>query len=758
MTSIYRQRNPNEFTDKTNALVALAGTRNFIVVRDGFGPPPVLSGCILAKNAATNLNVLSFQIELSTGCFRQYSICLTGENQAGQESLVQFADNAGHKVWSGPVSDCPAINEELAGQVLTGLSRSQRFALLRFLLEKCALRLPVNGDPGYSSFCRTMLRYSDVPISPQPIWAKIGSGFIYGSARSLDQIDQYASAVIIQPDCIQRVGHKTDVIPFDGKASVDIVLENQSISGRKGSIRQIVLFADNQCLAIPLDPRADFSTKNIFRHLDNSSLSEKQARVDFLYRTLKTHAQSTPEIAALIKEISLTHSRPERTVEVTDNSLGGGIELAVAVPDGGLFTAGWVLDNHDLVTGFDVHSPFGANLSMGDNICYFPARRDLKSSAGEGDRTANRRRFVAFTDKIKDPAGAVQYQYDLLLKSGASTYMVAPKSPISPITARQKILQSVPAADLDNNMLEACLAPALAGFEQSCRSLQMIDRIIDLNAGIAMSRRSGPRRSIIIPLYKNLSFLRFQIAALAMDRSSASAEIVFVLDSPWQAREVEQILRGLSELYAMSMRLVIMADNFGFSASCNAGAEVASGRDLMFLNSDVVPITQGWLQKMSALRGKQKNTGAVGPKLLFDDHSLQHAGLVFKEDPAMGWYNDHYFKGFPGDYPGANRSRRVPGVTGACLLIDKQLFEKIDGFDDGFVHGDFEDSDLCLKLHREERENWYCAEAELFHFERQSIANKPDYTQSVANQYNRWRHEQRWSAVMPEIMRAASGW
>ena len=145
-----------------------------------------------------------------------------------------------------------------------------------------------------------------------------------------------------------------------------------------------------------------------------------------------------------------------------------------------------------------------------------------------------------------------------------------------------------------------------------------------------------------------------------------------------------------------------MADNAGFGAATNAGASVARGRLLLLLNSDVLPAEPGWLGRMQAFHDATPNIGALGPKLLYEDDSLQHAGLYFdrlREGPTAGsWANMHYFKGLHKDLPAANVARPVPAVTAACLMIERDLYEQVEGLPDVYVQGDFEDSELCLRL------------------------------------------------------------
>ena len=112
----------------------------------------------------------------------------------------------------------------------------------------------------------------------------------------------------------------------------------------------------------------------------------------------------------------------------------------------------------------------------------------------------------------------------------------------------------------------------------------------------------------------------------------------------------------------------------------------------------------------------------LGPKLLYGDDSLQHAGMYFHRDafPNRLWLNQHYFKGFPRRYAPANVCRPVPAVTGACLMLQRELFENLGGWDESYVQGDYEDSDLCLRAYQRGCQNWYLPAAELYHLEGQS--------------------------------------
>jgi GT2 family glycosyltransferase len=260
-----------------------------------------------------------------------------------------------------------------------------------------------------------------------------------------------------------------------------------------------------------------------------------------------------------------------------------------------------------------------------------------------------------------------------------------------------------------------------------------------------------PWVSIIIPLYRNLDFLRFQLGAFAVDPVFREAELIYVLDSPEQRNDVEHLLRGLHLLYDLPIKLVVNSANHGYAAANNAGAGFATGHHLLLLNSDVVPDRPGWLEDLARALESSEQVSAVGPKLMFEDGSLQHAGLCFGRRPDGGWINQHYFKGYPRLWAAAQRRREVPGVTGACCLVKAERFRAVGGFTEDYVIGDYEDSDLCLKLRREGGRILYEPRAELYHLERQSIRQHVGYTTSLASEYNAWLHASRWSDAMAAL-------
>jgi GT2 family glycosyltransferase len=184
---------------------------------------------------------------------------------------------------------------------------------------------------------------------------------------------------------------------------------------------------------------------------------------------------------------------------------------------------------------------------------------------------------------------------------------------------------------------------------------------------------------------------------------------------------------------------------------------VARGGLLLLVNSDVFPEKPHWVGHLARTYDTLENCGALGCRLLFEDGSIQHAGMSFRESRMMAgcWENDHPARGLSVPFDIHANAEPVPAVTGACLMIERALFDKLGGMSEDYVIADFEDSDLCLRVQEQGFKVYYTPEVELYHLERQSmqLIGHGDlwWRQSLAL-YNMWKHSRRWSGVIPEIL------
>jgi GT2 family glycosyltransferase len=259
-----------------------------------------------------------------------------------------------------------------------------------------------------------------------------------------------------------------------------------------------------------------------------------------------------------------------------------------------------------------------------------------------------------------------------------------------------------------------------------------------------------PAVSIVVPLYKRLDFVEHQMLQFSRDPELAETDLVYVLDSPEQADELAGRARELFGLYGLPFRVVELTSGAGFAGANKLGIELAEADRLLLLNSDVIPDRSGWVGAMSAFYDATDGIGALGPKLLYEDDTLQHAGMYFHRPPGADvWENAHCFKGLHRTFPAANVARPVPAVTAACMMVDRALYEEAGGLPLHYVQGDYEDSELCLRISAAGRENWYLPAVELYHLEGQSYVAG---ARRIPSEYNRWLHSSIWGERIEDLM------
>jgi GT2 family glycosyltransferase len=268
----------------------------------------------------------------------------------------------------------------------------------------------------------------------------------------------------------------------------------------------------------------------------------------------------------------------------------------------------------------------------------------------------------------------------------------------------------------------------------------------------------NPNCSIIVPLYGRFDFMLNQLLEFSEDEQlKKDAEIIYVVDDPRIVSDVKQQSWLLYEFNRVPFKIVYAGENRGFSGANNLGVSVSRAPFLLLLNSDVIPVEAGWLDKMISAFDKEGNVGIVGARLLYPNGSIQHDGMSFVWHPELNSHvNKHPGIGLEPPIPRGRPTPRV-AVTGACLMMRKSTYLNVGGFDESFLIGDFEDSDLCLKV-RETGKAILCVEdVNLIHLERQSLVGigQSRYRDLVVR-YNAWQHETRWGAVLRKIAEGAA--
>jgi len=671
---------------------------------------------VLAEGSAEALRGVEFRAE-GKAPFRAASQLPLSDRaalllfRASPDNLLEI--RGGSDAWRalGPAGETAALAERLAGAP----------RLLALIASKAAGPLRVASDV---EFLRDFMALARPLAHAAPEGMRPMVGLAQG--RTLWRLDQ--GGWLLTPQLLARVPE-----PESGLAPVP-----------PGAGGALLLRAEAAPLLLPAGMPAPPTLVELARQ--GGSVPPGLLRQAFT--ALRRHTQE-PWCLDAIRDAQVMAMAPPRAAAEPANAVAGAVDRAISDQGGGVFLVGWLHDPLKLIRGLTLRGPFGAVPVPMSSL--FPASRPDVVKRFEQAPFGNPDPRPGFAVHVPDagPGPVAQWRVEVALGSGDAIELIAGPALLPAAQAREAVLRSVNPLDVGPEMLDLCLAPPAARLHRVASAEPVGLEVVQIG-----DRPKAPLVSVVIPLYRNLRFVRHQVAAFARDPMLRDSEIIMVLDSPEQRGEAEHLLRGICGLVDLPVTLALHGRNAGYATACNTGASLGTAPVLLQLNSDVIPDVPGWLKPLLERLDSDPNIGCVGPKLMFDDGSLQHAGLYFARGPLNDWYNCHYFKGFPRHYPEANRPRPTPGVTGAAMLMRRAAWDAVGGFHADYIVGDYEDSDLCLRLRQAGFGIFYEPAAELFHFERQSIAQHGGYAGTVAAAYNRRLHHRRWAPVIESLMEA----
>ena len=197
-----------------------------------------------------------------------------------------------------------------------------------------------------------------------------------------------------------------------------------------------------------------------------------------------------------------------------------------------------------------------------------------------------------------------------------------------------------------------------------------------------------------------------------------------------------------------TVTIVTYQGAFNYSAVNNLGVREASGNYILLLNNDTEVISVNWMEEL-LMYAQREDVGAVGAKLYYPDKTIQHAGVVIGLGAHRTAGHTHYKQarenlGYMGRLCYA---QNVSAVTGACLLVRRELFEKAGGLEEEFAVS-LNDVDFCLKLRQMGYLNVFTPFAELYHYE--SASRGLDDQGEKAQRYNREseKFRKKWKDVL----------
>lgn len=227
-----------------------------------------------------------------------------------------------------------------------------------------------------------------------------------------------------------------------------------------------------------------------------------------------------------------------------------------------------------------------------------------------------------------------------------------------------------------------------------------------------------PKITIIIPNKDNVNILKRCINSIFKKTDYKNYEILIV-----DNQSIENATFTYYESLKQHPQIKIFHydNSFNFSKINNYAVSKIDSPYVLFLNNDTEVITSEWLSAMME-HAQRSTVGAVGGKLIYPNNRIQHAGIILgmkghsNQSGSAGHAHKHLLNKDPGYFSNPHIIRNYSAVTAACLLIRRDLFREIGGFNEDLAIA-FNDVDLCLKIRKKGFYIVYTPYAQLFHHE-----------------------------------------
>lgn len=225
----------------------------------------------------------------------------------------------------------------------------------------------------------------------------------------------------------------------------------------------------------------------------------------------------------------------------------------------------------------------------------------------------------------------------------------------------------------------------------------------------------NPLVSVVIPNYENQKVLKTCVNSLLNVNTYPNIEIIIVENnskSPELFAWYKQIQQDHDNVHVVTWK----GGEFNYSAINNFGVKYTKGKYILFLNNDTELINPDSIGEMAGMLIQREDVGVVGAKLLYQDNTIQHAGIII----GFGGTAGHVFNFLDENASGFMMRPLIncnySAVTGACMMVKKELFEQVGGFEEKLAVA-YNDVDLCLKIRSLDKLVVYNAFSLWYHYE-----------------------------------------
>ncbi|MBF0273858.1 MAG: glycosyltransferase family 2 protein [Nitrospinae bacterium] len=244
-------------------------------------------------------------------------------------------------------------------------------------------------------------------------------------------------------------------------------------------------------------------------------------------------------------------------------------------------------------------------------------------------------------------------------------------------------------------------------------SLPVDDGLIYKSYRVRYKVQDNTMVSIIIPTRDKVDFLRTCVDSVLRFTQTVSFEII-VVDNNSEEKDTFTYFEEIKK--RDNVDVLSYPGDFNYSAINNFAVQKAQGNVLLFLNNDVEVLNEEWIHALLE-HATRKEIGAVGGLLLYPNQTVQHAGVVMGLNGLVDHIQRHENSHDEGYCAYLKLIRNFSAVTGACMMVEKSKFNRVNGFNEDTLHVEYNDVDLCLKLLQVGYRNVYTPFCKLIHHE-----------------------------------------
>lgn len=245
---------------------------------------------------------------------------------------------------------------------------------------------------------------------------------------------------------------------------------------------------------------------------------------------------------------------------------------------------------------------------------------------------------------------------------------------------------------------------------------EVLDSVVPSMYRLRYEIEGTPMVSILIPNYEHKKELETCLNSVFEKTTYKNYEVI-VIENNSKSHEIFLHYQEIQKKWS-NLKVVTWDGKFNFSAINNFGAKFASGKHLLLLNNDTEVISPDWIQEM-LMYSQRKDVGAVGAKLYYPDNTIQHAGIGIGLLGLAGHLHRNFDRNHPGYMGRLIYAQDLSGVTAACVMIRRDVWDEIDGLDETFEVA-FNDVDMCMRIRKAGYLIVWTPFAELYHYESKS--------------------------------------